>query len=334
MRKFFVAIFLIAFCFLALSPKPAYASSFLTKVSTDKTSYNHDETVKILFTITNNSLFNANLTFNTSQIYDYIIYQGSKEVYNWSKGRFFADVITNLKFQSRETKAFSEKWDMKDNSGKVVGDGIYKIVFFVKSQPSEQVESASCEFTIGNVQFEPSFSDVKDYFISKQLEVLKNKGIVKGYPDGTFKGERNLSRAEAIVLILRTLGYEAGSFSSNTFTDVPKTHWAFNYIEKGVELGAIKGKTSTTFEPATPIKRGEFVVVMMKVLNFQLLDNPSPFIDVDENYFGYREIVTAFNLGIVQGKEVKDAKLYFYPNDYITRTEAILIIGRAIELSQ
>lgn len=334
MRKFIIVIFLAMFCLLMLFPKIIYASSFLTKVSTDKISYNQDETVRILFTITNNSDSNINLTFNSSQIYNFIIYQGNKAIYNWSQGRFFADVITYLKFQPGETKAFSEKWDMKDNSGKKVGDGVYKIVFSIKSQSSDQIESASCEFTIGNVQFNPSFSDVKDYFISNQLEILRNKGIVKGYPDGTFKGERNLSRAEAVVLILRTLGYEEGALNSNTFADVPKTHWAFYYIEKGVELGAIKGKTATIFEPASPITRGEFVVVLVRILKFQLIDNPSPFVDVNKSYFGYKEIVTSFNLGIVQGKEIKDAKLYFHPNDYITRNEAILIIGRAISFNQ
>jgi len=56
----------------------------------------------------------------------------------------------------------------------------------------------------------------------------------------------------------------------------------------------------------------------------------SPFVDVPYTYFGYREIATAFNLNIVQGV-VEDGSLKFYPDDYIKRVDAVLILARAMD---
>lgn len=333
MNKSISIALIISMFLMFLMPGKALASDLSARVITDKTSYTLNETVRIVFSVTNNADSSKEITFNNSQTYNFIVYKDGKIIFNWAQGRMFADVITKLAFEPKETKSFSEKWDMKDNKGNSVPEGIYTLEFSLKSGSLfDSPVSATVQFTIGQVDLTPVFPDVNDYFILKYLKILYEKGIVKGYPDKTFKPERNLTRAEAIVLIMRALGLERKTYNLATFIDVPKEHWAFSYIEEGVELGLIKGKTVKTFEPGTPITRGEFVVVLMRALEFDLSESPSAFADVNEDYFGFREVTTAYSLGIVQGKEVKDSKLYFYPGKSITRSEAILIIGRALEL--
>jgi len=130
----------------------------------------------------------------------------------------------------------------------------------------------------GNVPFEPIFNDVSDYFIAKQLKILSERGIVKGYPDGTFQGENILSRAEAVALVARIKGDQVNSFANNTFIDVTPEHWAFNYVEWAVKYGLISGRTPNTFEPNSPITKAEFVSMIAKALAivplYELISSP------------------------------------------------------------
>jgi len=110
-------------------------SNFVLGIYLDKTSFSVGETVEFVFTITNKTDSDQELTFNTSQIYNFVIYKNEEIVYNWALNRAFAQVITTLKFEPGETKAYIEKWDLKDNSGDSLKDGVYKVEFSLAPSP-------------------------------------------------------------------------------------------------------------------------------------------------------------------------------------------------------
>lgn len=56
-------------------------------------------------------------------------------------------------------------------------------------------------------------------------------GIVSGYPDGSFKPDQEVSRAEMVAMINRAFAYE-GSGGDRTFTDLTPDHWAYHDIQK------------------------------------------------------------------------------------------------------
>ena len=56
-------------------------------------------------------------------------------------------------------------------------------------------------------------------------------GIVSGYPDGSFKPDQEVSRAEMVAMINRAFAYE-GSGGDRTFTDLAPDHWAYQDIQK------------------------------------------------------------------------------------------------------
>jgi hypothetical protein len=107
-------------------------------------------------------------------------------------------------------------------------------------------------------------------------------------------------------------------------------HWAFNIIEEAYRRGIAIGVSPGKFSPDAYISKGEFTVMVVRALKFEFLDIPNPFSDIDGDYFGYKEVITAYNSGIIQGVN-ESGKFYFYPSSYITREEAVLILGRAIE---
>ena len=71
------------------------------------------------------------------------------------------------------------------------------------------------------------------------------KGITKGYPDGTFGIDRNVSRGECMMFLWRLKGKPAPApAASSPFKDVPKTHAFYNAILWGAQKGITKGYTS------------------------------------------------------------------------------------------
>jgi len=326
--KKILAVFLVLVFVLGIFKVTKGGSALVGKVVTDRNEYAPNETVRFLYTISNPTGNDITLKFNTSQIYDFVVMKDNKIVFKWGIDRMFAQVITEVVVPANGTRAFSVTWDMVDNKGNKVSDGTYVVKFNLVNNYGAE---ASTTFTIGTPSSNISvFKDVTDYYVSKYLKQLVDKGIVKGYPDGTFGATRNLTRAEATVLILRALEITPKNYTTSSFEDVPISHWAHNYIEEGVKLGIIKGVSGTQFAPSKYITRGEFVTILMRSLKLTDQNAVSPFVDVPFTYFGYREIATAFNLNIVQGI-VENNLLKFYPDDFIRRSDAILILARAID---
>lgn len=96
------------------------------------------------------------------------------------------------------------------------------------------------------VQKAPEFSDIDD----KDISLLARLSIISGYEDGTFGGERNVTRAEAARMIaLATcdkdcnMEYNEDEFSYDLFVfeDVDDSHWARNYITYGYASRYISG---------------------------------------------------------------------------------------------
>lgn len=75
-----------------------------------------------------------------------------------------------------------------------------------------------------------TFNDINGHWAYNDIIALAKNGIVNGYNDGSFRPEKFVTRAEAVVMIARLFG-RTQDFGLNTaFSDVPQSHWAFAYI--------------------------------------------------------------------------------------------------------
>src|SRR5664280_2794773 len=93
-----------------------------------------------------------------------------------------------------------------------------------------------------------------------------------GYPDGTFKPDRNVSRAEVAEALTRALGL-GWSNTAPSYPDVPATHWAAGDIQIMKDESIMTGDTSGTFRPDAFITRAEAAALlrMLKVAPIQNL---------------------------------------------------------------
>lgn len=111
-----------------------------------------------------------------------------------------------------------------------------------KFRPDEPVTRA--EFAAIASRFEKltegtkAFTDVKDsHWAAKYINYAATRGWVSGYPDGTFKPEDYISRAEVSAATCRILERSAdqsyvknNSAKIRTYSDVKENHWAYWYV--------------------------------------------------------------------------------------------------------
>ena len=110
-----------------------------------------------------------------------------------------------------------------------------------------------------------SYSDVNAFsWYNNAISTLSNAGIISGYPDGTFRPDAPISRAEFATIAARfsKTVYNGG----NSFSDVDESHWAFCYISLAEYLGWIIGYPDGTFRPDQTISRAEAMTLVNRVL--------------------------------------------------------------------
>jgi uncharacterized repeat protein (TIGR02543 family) len=109
-----------------------------------------------------------------------------------------------------------------------------------------------------------SFTDLENsVWSNRAISTLYNAGILKGYPDGTFRPTEPVTRAEFATIAAKFDKLELGSASK--FTDI-SGHWAEKYITSSEIKGWIKGYNDLTFKPEQDITRAETMTLINNVL--------------------------------------------------------------------
>jgi len=112
------------------------------------------------------------------------------------------------------------------------------------------------------------FSDLTpEYWAYDSIMKLVQVKALGGYPDGSFRPENRVTRAEFAVFLYRGLGLEeAESKASNGFADVPKNYWAGQAIAAVVSKGYMKGKPGGLFDPNGKITGAELASILAETL--------------------------------------------------------------------
>lgn len=112
----------------------------------------------------------------------------------------------------------------------------------------------------------PASSDVSpsDWFAS-DVAKARAQGYITGYPDGTVKPLKQISRQEAATILGRILKLKASEGSAGKFSDAGSiAAWSGGYIGAIVRLGYMKGYPDNTFRPEQNATRAEIVAVLSK----------------------------------------------------------------------
>jgi hypothetical protein len=152
-----------------------------------------------------------------------------------------------------------------------------------------------------------AFSDIPEghkYFDA--ITYLASEGVVAGYPDGTFKSHKTVSRVEAVKFILEGLKQTVDE-GDLPFSDVSSAEWYSSYLYTAYSNGVVNGYEDGTFKPASTVNRAEFFKILFNGMGVDVnLDvETSPFSDVQVSDWYAPYVIYAYEIGIIDGGVTK-----------------------------
>ena len=115
-------------------------------------------------------------------------------------------------------------------------------------------------------------SDVAGASYEAAVSALMDKGIITGDTNGNFNPDTTLTRAQACVIIVKTMNPPAAEVTGTAtqpaaksdFTDMTGYGWAEGYISYAVKHGVTKGYPDGTFKPGNPVTMNELVTMVLR----------------------------------------------------------------------
>lgn len=178
-----------------------------------------------------------------------------------------------------------------------------------------------------------SFSDLNGHWAAGDIRALAAAGVVAGYPDGTFRPDQPVTRAEFAVLLTRALGWPVpGSDTGKvSFTDAAALPvWAREAVATAQARGVLGGYPDGTFRPAQPVTREAAAAILVRVLEQIISLTPAvslTYADREQIAPWAREAVaTACASGIFTGR----TPVQFAPQAASTRAEVAVVLHRLL----
>jgi hypothetical protein len=188
------------------------------------------------------------------------------------------------------------KYELKSDAEKIKYISGYPNHEFRPDSPLSRYEAVDVleplldleDVTVGN-----TFDDVGNTQ-EKSVALLTSAGIIDGYPDHSFSGDKGLTRAEFVVIMARVLKLPVADAGESEFADV-QDHWSAQYIDAFAKAGYVEGFPDGTFKPDEEITRAEAVVLINRVIGGgqpQEGDDAS-FTDLPPSHWAYQDIMSA-----------------------------------------
>ena len=169
-----------------------------------------------------------------------------------------------------------------------------------------------------------NLSDIKGHWAEVDINKLVASGAVEGYPDGSFKPNINITRAEFVTILVKAFNLEAKT--GKVFNDT-SDNWAKDYISTANAYGIVSGYSETTFGPNDFITREQMAVMIVKSAKLTEESGDTSFADNESiSYWAKGAVTAAKNSGIINGYPDNT----FKPGNNATRAEAATVIVRAL----
>ncbi|MEA5466712.1 S-layer homology domain-containing protein [Leptothoe sp. PORK10 BA2] len=118
-------------------------------------------------------------------------------------------------------------------------------------------------------QAQSQFSDVSSsYWASQFITSLAAQNIIAGFPDGTFRPDEPVTRAQYAAMVRKAFN-QTTIRNSTTFVDVSADFWAATAINDAYRMGFLSGYPNNVFQPNQNIPRAQVLVSLANGLNYQ-----------------------------------------------------------------
>lgn len=114
-----------------------------------------------------------------------------------------------------------------------------------------------------------TFSDLpSSHWAYEAVEYLYENGVVVGYPDGTYKADNNVTRAEFCSMVVSALRLREKSIdTTRDYKDVEDWYWAYNDIQLASFFDLVVGTPDGYFYPTNTVTRAQALSVVLNSLS-------------------------------------------------------------------
>lgn len=222
-------------------------------------------------------------------------------------------------------------WTCDPNIGTIDENGLF--IAGIKNAETGNIYVTYDDYNITiPVQVGPlsiDFDDTIDHWAKTYIGSLAARGIANGMGDNLYSPDAQLTRAQFLALLAKTLDNVDISNSNPTgFTDVPESEWYYNYVNWGYEYGIVNGIDDTTFAPNANITREQMSIMLCKFAASQGIALPQNSLDVtftDQaaiSPWASSYVNTIVGAGIINGQPEGD----FQPQGLATRAQAAKVV--------
>lgn len=172
------------------------------------------------------------------------------------------------------------------------------------------------------------FSDLQGHWARKEISHLAGSKVIKGYPDGTFRPDRIITRAEFAALLVDSLGLELKH--PNPFQDINE-HWARDRIAAAKQYGIINGYGTEFFAPNDPLTREQMAMMLVQAY---LLTPKGENVVLSYNDHSQVAVWAQEAVQIVMDYQIMEGFPggYFQPKGFATRAEGAVVLYRVQHL--
>lgn len=175
------------------------------------------------------------------------------------------------------------------------------------------------------VQAAVTVSDIENHWAAKPIQSLADRAVINGYPDGSFKPDQAVTRAELAKMIGKALNYQP--VNGAKFPDIDG-HWAEPYINALGERKVMHSFNDGDFQPERAVNRAQLTTFIARVLNLAKPEEKfgddwsASFLDVPTDHWAFRYIELSNKFGLLP----PEYKAQFHPDQSVTRAEAAWMI--------
>ena len=174
-----------------------------------------------------------------------------------------------------------------------------------------------------------AFGETKDYeghWAEAAIQKWIDGGRITGYPDGTFKPNGSIKRAEFVKMVNGIIDYDVKG--SIAFNDVKADDWFYDQISIAQEIGYISGYSATQFGPDDNITREQAAAILSRIQYLkENSDAVSKFTDsASISSWAAGSVGAASNYGFISGHS--DGS--FKPKDNLSRAEAVTMLDNVL----
>ncbi len=206
-----------------------------------------------------------------------------------------------------------------DVSGETKKTGCFAVI------ATEKPSVPPVEPRVDQVEPEPVvLADITGHWAETAIRSLVSTGAVSGYPDGTFRPDNSITRAEFATVLAK--GFKLPAGQGKVFEDTAG-HWAKDYIAAVYAAGIIEGYSQQQFGPDDMITREQMAIMIVKASKLQAASGQLNYADSsDVSAWAYGWVVSAINNQLMNGYQDNT----FRPQAKATKAEAMTVIYNAL----